>query len=1005
MRTPMWKASKFGPALIAMIVVVALAVLALGIAFEPPARAQTPPGQARPMITQSIVEANLIRLFGNVRPEATAANDRGRVPDNFSMEHMLLQLKRPPAQEQALNRLIDQMHDPASPNFQRWLSPDQFGAQFGPAASDVQQVTGWLQRHGFGVNVVYPSGMTIDFSGNAGQVFAAFHTEIHYLQARGATHFANMSDPQIPAALASAVVGIVSLNDFMPRPIVRKPKVDYSVGSGNYLVTPADLATIYNFTPLFINGMSGQNQTIYLIEDSDLYSTGDWTTFRATFGLSGYTGASLSTVHPAPPSGSNNCSAPGVNGDDGEAILDAEYASAAAPSAAIVMATCRSSFSTFGGLIAIQNLINGANPPAIISLSYGECEASNGASGNAAFNAIFQQGVAEGVSIFVASGDEDAGGCDSGTAVTHGIGVSAFASTPYNVAVGGTDFSDTYFGTNTTYWNSANTAADGSATSYIPEIPWNDSCASQLLAAFLGNATTYGVSGFCNSSAGANFLNNIGGSGGPSGCATGSPSASGVVSGSCTGYPKPSWQAGVVGIPNDGVRGLPDVSLFAANGLWGHYYVFCYSDPTSGYGGAPCTGAPSGWSAAGGTSFATPIMAGIQALINQNAEGRQGNPNYRYYLLAANQYGASGDSSCNSSNGNAVASACIFYDVTLGDIDANCTGSNNCYTPSGANGVLSTSNGSYAPAYGATTGWDFATGIGSVNVANLVMSWNSAAPVALANNMTASGPQGGPFSPTSFSYTLSAASGSVGYSISGVPTWLSASATSGTASSGTTVTFTINTNAKSLAANTYNATITFTSGTGQSIQRTATLTVTPPALQVSGPGITPSGQQGGPFSPTSFGYSLSATGGSLKYAITNLPSWLTVSPASGTLTTKATAVTFRINATAADKLAASTYVGSINFNNTTNGQGNTTRVATLTVAPKHYTIAVSASPSADGTVGGGGTFLGGSSQTVTATPNGTHSFVHWTRSGTVVSTSESYTFTLTANTTLVADFK
>jgi subtilase family serine protease len=182
--------------------------------------------------------------------------------------------------------------------------------------------------------VVYPSGMTIDFSGTAGQVLAAFHTEIHYLQARGATHFANMSDPQIPAALASAVAGIVSLNDFMPRPVVRKPKADYSVGSGYYAVTPADLATIYNFNPLFIAGTSGQNQTIYLIEDSDLYSTADWTTFRSTFGLSSYTGASLSTVHPAPPSGSNNCTAPGVNADDGEAILDAEYASAAAPSAA-----------------------------------------------------------------------------------------------------------------------------------------------------------------------------------------------------------------------------------------------------------------------------------------------------------------------------------------------------------------------------------------------------------------------------------------------------------------------------------------------------------------------------------------------------------------------------------------------------------------------------------------------------------------------------------------------
>jgi subtilase family serine protease len=476
------------------------------------------------------------------------------------------------------------------------------------------------------------------------------------------------------------------------------------VGGGYYLVTPADLATIYNFNPLFSAGMSGQNQTIYLIEDTDLYSTNDWTTFRSAFGLSAYTGASLSTVHPAPPSGSNNCNAPGVNADDGEAILDAEYASAAAPSAAIVMASCRSSFTTFGGLIAMQNLINGPNPPAIISLSYGECEAFNGATSNAAYNAIFQQGVAEGTSIFVASGDADAGVCDNGTAVTHGIGVSAFASTPYNVAVGGTDFSDTYSGTNTTYWNSANDPANGSALSYIPEIPWNDSCASQLLATFLNYVTTYGASGFCNTSAGANFLNNVGGSGGPSGCATGSPSTSGVVSGTCAGYPKPSWQAGVVGIPNDGVRGLPDVSLFAANGLWGHYYVFCYSDPTSGYGGAPCTGAPSGWSAAGGTSFATPIMAGVQALVNQKAGGRQGNPNYRYYALAANQYGASGDSTCNSSNGNAVAMSCIFYDVTLGDIDAVCTGSNNCYTPSGTNGVLSTSNSSYAPAYGAATG-------------------------------------------------------------------------------------------------------------------------------------------------------------------------------------------------------------------------------------------------------------------------------------------------------------
>jgi subtilase family serine protease len=362
---------------------------------------------------------------------------------------------------------------------------------------------------------------------------------------------------------------------------VRKLTTEYTIANCStsapttcYAVTPPDLATIYNFNPLFQAGTSGQNQTIYLIEDTDLYTTSDWTTFRSTFGLSAYTSGSLSTIHPAPPSGSNNCADPGVNSDDIEAILDAEYASAAAPNARIVLATCADTNTTFGALFAIQNLINGANPPAIISLSYIECEAANGASSNAAFSAIYQQGVAEGTSIFVAAGDEDAGSCDyNGTAVTHGIGVNAYASTPYNVAVGGTDFSDTYSATNSTYWSPSNTSTYGSAKSYVPEIPWNDSCAGQLLATFEQYTTTYGSSGFCNSRKGAGFLNNGGGSGGPSGCATGSPSPSTpeVVSGSCAGYAKPSWQSGVVGIPNDGVRDIPDVSLFAADGLWGHY--------------------------------------------------------------------------------------------------------------------------------------------------------------------------------------------------------------------------------------------------------------------------------------------------------------------------------------------------------------------------------------------------------------------------------------------------
>jgi hypothetical protein len=288
--------------------------------------------------------------------------------------------------------------------------------------------------------------------------------------------------------------------------------------------------------------------------------------------------------------------------------------------------------------------------------------------------------------------------------------VSGFASTPYNVAVGGTDFADTYKKDNSTYWSSSNTSSYGSAKSYIPEIPWNDSCASKLIAEFqTGSATTYGSKGFCNSTNGEdNFLGVVGGSGGPSGCATGNPSSSGVVSGSCKGWAKPSWQS-LVGVPSDGVRDIPDVSLFAANGVWSHYYVFCFSDPDNG--GSPCTGAPENWAGAGGTSFASPIMAGIQALVNEKW-GRQGNPNPTYYKIAKSEYGSSGKSSCNSSLGKGVSSSCVFY----------CTGSHSCYKPSGSNGVLSTSDSSYKPAYVTNTGWDFSTGIGTLNAYNLVFS-------------------------------------------------------------------------------------------------------------------------------------------------------------------------------------------------------------------------------------------------------------------------------------------
>ena len=419
-------------------------------AFAASASAQTSVGHSQPSITQPINEGNLVVLSGNTRPEARdPANDRGRVPDSLPMPHMLLQLRRPAAQEQAVESLIDQLHDPQSPNFHHWLSASELGEQYGPAASDIQAITGWLRQHGFTVNTLYPNRMVIDFSGTAGLIRAAFRTEIHHLSVNGVAHIANMTDPQIPAALAPAVIGVVALHDFRPKSgAVRNPTAElhpeYTAG-GSYWVTPADLATIYNFNPVFAAGITGRGQTIYLIEDSDLYSNNDWTTFRSAFGLSGYTSATLTTIHPPPPSGPNNCSDPGVNGDGGEAILDAEYSSSAAPNAAIVMATCPNVET------AIENVLNGSNPPAIVSISYIECEVYNGASANAALYSAYQTGVAAGTSVVGIAGDEDAAVCDYGGPVaTHGIGANALASTPYNVALGGTDFADTYLGENST---------------------------------------------------------------------------------------------------------------------------------------------------------------------------------------------------------------------------------------------------------------------------------------------------------------------------------------------------------------------------------------------------------------------------------------------------------------------------------------------------------------------------------------------------------------------------
>jgi subtilase family serine protease len=690
-------------------------------------------GQSVPLITEPVNEAQRVVLRGNTRPEAIPANDRGAVDDSFPLNGIELLLKRSPEHEQAAVTLADELQRRGAPQFHKWLTAEQYAEQFGVHAQDIAAISQWLRRYGFTVDDVGSNRMTITFSGSAGQVKEAFGTEIHRLEVKGQRHFANMSDPSIPAALAPACEGIVSLNDFRPHSVVR-PKAQYTfpgVSFPFYAVVPADLATIYDFSPLFALGVTGQGQTIALIEDSDVYNPDDWNTFRKTFGLDVYKGASFETLHPG-----NGCSDPGVNldGDDSEAILDAEWASAAAPSAGLQLVACSDTDTTWGGLIAIQNLISQRQAPAIISISYANCEVVNGATANAAYKQAYQQAVLEGVSVFVAAGDNGAAMCDYYTdgPVQSGVTVSAFASTEYNVAVGGSDFGDFYAGTYANYWSATNGPTYGSALSYVPEIPWNDTCASTLLTNFEGYETSYGINGLCGSALGSLLLYPWAGGGGPSNCATGE-STLGVIpptitinfptpaNGSCRGWKKPAWQK-VLGNPNDGVRDLPDVSMFAANGLWDHAYIYCNSDPLTGN---PCLGAPDSWSLSGGTSFATPIMAGIQALINEVWGGRQGNPDAVYYTLANFEYGSKGNENCETFATGGPAATCIFHDITIGDNDVDCTSPYNCFDPDanlGVPGVLSLSDSSYQPAFKAGVGWDFATGLGSVNAFNLVLN-------------------------------------------------------------------------------------------------------------------------------------------------------------------------------------------------------------------------------------------------------------------------------------------
>jgi hypothetical protein len=653
-------------------------------------------------ITQAIDETQLVTLKGNVLPLARPEFDRGIVSDATPMKRMMLLLQRSPEQETALRQLMDEQLSKDSRNFHKWLTPQQFGQQFGPADADIQTITDWLTRQGFQQIKVGAGRTAIEFSGNVGQVRNAFHTDIHQFTVNGEARQANVSDPQIPSALTPVVVGIVSLHNFPRKSFKRdagihaatrdshgNPQFTTSSGCGTnntqpcYVLGPADFAKVYNI-PV---SLDGTGQQIAIVADSNI-NPQDAADFRTLFGLP-----------TNPPSVILDGPDPGLNGDEGEADLDVQVSGMVAPKATIDLVVSEDTLTALGIDLSAFYIIDNNIAP-VMSESFGACESALGMAGNAFYNGLWEQAAAQGITVTIASGDPGAAGCDNfntEAAATLGLAVSGFASTPFNVAVGGTDFDDV--GTQTpTFWSSANGTGRESALGYIHEVPWNDSCAA--------TATSTTLNTICPSS-NANLNNIVGGGGGPSSI-----------------YAKPAWQSGV--IPNgiaagDNHRYVPDVSLFASDGPQSlSFYLECQAD-TVPVGNPPSCASSGSFSfgGAGGTSASSPAFAAIMALINQN-NGRQGNANPVLYKIAA----TSGQS-CNSSTELLTGSTCAFNDVTKGNNSVPCVGNSpNCSSKTaGTTGVLVSAASPTTPAWTTATGYDLATGLGTVNVANLNTQW------------------------------------------------------------------------------------------------------------------------------------------------------------------------------------------------------------------------------------------------------------------------------------------
>jgi subtilase family serine protease len=656
----------------------AAAILTAALPGIAPAQApnQVQAPTLQPRITAPIDNASRSTLTGSRPPRALPANDIGAVPSTLQLQGISLVFSRSAAQQTALDSLVAAQQNPASPLYHHWITPTQYAAQFGVADADIAAVETWLEQQGFTVDSVSRSRNRIYFSGTAAQVASAFAAPLHYYLTPATAaqpaikHFAPSTDLTIPSALASSVLSIGNLTDFRPHSHLKLQSAQtrplYTIQDNQaYFLTPPDVETIYDVKPVINQGFNGAGQTIAIVGQSAVV-TSDVTTFQTLLGLP----AKAPGINLVPGTGTSTT----VEGDETEADLDLEYSSALAPGATVNFYYTGNN-QNFGALDALQYVVDNDLAP-IISNSFGDCEFDTGVANINAFDSmVLEQAAAQGETVLSSSGDDGSTDCAEDTNLTFAqqtaLAVDYPASSPYVTGMGGTEFPVAdVTPVNTTYWASAGSSdVISTALSYIPEQVWNDDAAD--VAAGVPKGTN--------------------------------PISSG--GGGISLYePRPTYQTGVPGIPSGSNRLVPDISLAASPNFPG--YLLCTSDKSSFASGqtASCVdgffyqavGKNLDYVIFGGTSFDAPIFSGLLALINQvkGYTTGQGVINSTLYTLA--------------SNPTTYASA--FHDIT--------SGGNEC-----AAGTTYCGTGDQTTEFAAGTGYDEASGLGSIDFSNLLTAW------------------------------------------------------------------------------------------------------------------------------------------------------------------------------------------------------------------------------------------------------------------------------------------